>query len=241
MKICFYGDSLTDGFPGVSYFKLLQSRLPGHTLINCGRFNDTAIALYRRIITQRLLVPVDVSFVWAGVNDVLVRRSPLSAWLRRWWARDNTEFRIHYRALLDLLTPFAGALFAASPALIGEDADSAANAALAELSAIIGELAAGYANVTFLDVHADYMAALRDYPPVHYRSKNRLQSVVDALKLRTPAAVDRTAAARGLRLTLDGVHLNSAGAQIAADTFERAIRRCEPACAPAPAPAEQTR
>ena len=191
----------------MSYFKLLRARLPGETLINYGRFNDTTAALYRRIYRHQLVVPVDMSFVWVGVNDVLVRHA----------------FRAQYRALLDLLMPFAGTLVAVSPALIGEDAGSASNAALADLGAIIGDLAAGYPTVTFLDLHAQYIAALRRYPPVSYRPMHPLQSVIDTLKLCSPEAVDRVAAARGFRLTLDGVHLNSMGAILAADAFQRAI------------------
>lgn len=234
MQIAFYGDSLTDGFPGVSYFRLLQHRLPDETLLNFGRFNDTAISLHRRIVTRRLLRPVDCAFVWVGVNDLLVRQSPLSARLRRWWARDNDEFRIHYRALLDLLTPHAATLIAVSPALIGEAPASPANAALAELGSIIAALTRSYANAQFLDLHALFLAALANGSgsapasipvPGKLYTPHPLQSLADTLRLRSPDAVDRASAARGLRLTLDNVHLNSYGAALAADEFERVILR----------------
>ncbi|MBL8152970.1 MAG: hypothetical protein JNM70_02200 [Anaerolineae bacterium] len=209
----------------MSYYKLLKQRLPDQTLLNCGRFNDTAISLHRRIVTHRLLHSVDCSFVWVGVNDLLVRQSPLFSRFRRWWARDNDEFRIHYRALLDLLTPHASVLITISPALLGEDPDSEANAALAELGGIIGDLTASYPNAHFLDLHTVFMTALSGGSSADYRPPHLLQGVIDALTLRSPNAVERISKARGLRLTLDNVHLNYTGAMLAADEFEQAILR----------------
>lgn len=227
MKIAFYGDSLTDGYPGVSYFEVLRHRLYGHTLLNYGRFNDTVISLHRRIITRRLLAPVDCSIVWVGVNDILVRQSPTFSRLRRWWARSDEEFHIHYRALLDLLTPHATTVIAASPALIGEDGKSIDNTDLARLGDIIRDLTTAYRGTRFLDLHSKYIAALQGEGSAAYHPPNPFQSVIDAVTLRTPAAVDRVSAERGLRLTLDNVHLNSRGAALAAAEFEKAIRECQ--------------
>lgn len=225
IKIAFYGDSLTDGYPGVSYYKLLKQRLPDQTLLNFGRFNDTAISLHRRIVTHRLLHAVDCSFVWVGVNDLLVRQSPLFSRFRRWWARDNDEFRIHYRALLDLLTPHTSALITVSPALLGEDPHSDVNAALAELGGIICDLTASYPNAHFLDLHAVFLATLSGGSSADYHPPHLLQGVIDAVALRSPEAVERVSTARGLRLTLDNVHLNHKGAMLVADEFEQAILR----------------
>ena len=49
MKIAFFGDSLTEGFPGVAYFSLLQQRFPGSELFNYGKGGDTVISLLKRI------------------------------------------------------------------------------------------------------------------------------------------------------------------------------------------------
>ena len=223
MKIGFYGDSLTLGYPGVSYFKLLQRRLPEDTLLNFGHFNDTAISLHRRIITHRLLHHLDVTFLWVGINDVIVRQSALFSRLRRWWARDDGEFRVHYRALLDLLTPHTGLVITVSPALLGETRGSPANRALESVGNIIDELTQGYPNGQFLDIHSVYASQLAGAAHAEYRPHHPLQSVLDTLTLRTSEAVDRVSSERGLRLTLDNVHLNSAGALLAAEEFARTI------------------
>lgn len=223
MRIAFYGDSLTDGYPGVSYFKLLRRQFPEDTLLNFGRFNDTAISLHRRIVTRRLLRPVDCSFIWVGVNDVLISQSPLFSSVRRWWARDDDEFRIHYRALLDLLVPHAQRVITVSSALIGEKPESSANDALSRRGEIIADLTTQYPKAQFLDLHAVFLDALAGGSSADYRPDHPLQSLFDAVRLRRSDAVDRVSAQRGLRLTLDNVHLNSAGADLVAAEFARLI------------------
>lgn len=71
MRIAFLGDSLTEGWPGAAYFPLLQKRLPRHELLNLGRAGDTVADLLRRV-THRGLAPVDVAFIWVGVNDAVM-------------------------------------------------------------------------------------------------------------------------------------------------------------------------
>lgn len=47
--IAFFGDSLTEGSPGVSYFDILKDKLPNENLLNFGKGGDTVISLYKRI------------------------------------------------------------------------------------------------------------------------------------------------------------------------------------------------
>ena len=46
-----------------------------------------------------------------------------------------------------------------------------------------------------------------------------LQIMRDEMKLKTNSQIDRQADERGLHTTLDGVHLNSTGADIVANEF----------------------
>ena len=71
MRIAFFGDSLTSGIPGSSYVSIMRRRLPGHTLVNFGRGNDTAVSLHRRVAAMRFDAAFDLAFLWVGVNDVL--------------------------------------------------------------------------------------------------------------------------------------------------------------------------
>ncbi len=223
MTIAFYGDSLTNGLPGASYFDPLVVLLPGHTLINFGKGGDTTLSLTQRIRRRKLLLPVDVAFVWIGTNDVLAHLTwvapVIKTVLNQPWAADRSAFRVQYRDLLELLSPHAARIVAVSPLCIGERLDNRWNRELDELSAIIQEEAAGFSQAAFLDLHAVLAERLDGLLVSDYLPMNPLHAVVDALTLRTPVDIDRAAASRGLHFTLDGVHLNSAGAALVAEAF----------------------
>lgn len=226
MIIAFYGDSLTAGYPGASYFERLRARLPGDTLLNYGRPNDTARNLYERIVARRLAAPTDTTIVWIGTNDVLVRRSRLFARLRRAWAKTPDAFRAQYRALIELLAPCCGRLIAVSPLCIGEDDLNGWNAQLDLLAAVMQEQIAAVPNGVWLDMRAVLRAAMQGKTASDWQPAHAFQGIIDAATLRTPEQIDRKSAARGLWYTLDGVHLNSAGAALVADRLMVEIERC---------------
>ena len=227
MRIAFFGESLTSGIPGSSYLSIMRHRLPEHTLINLGRGNDTAVSLHRRVAAMRFNAPFDLAFLWVGVNDVYghthrVHRS-FNALMGQRRARDLDEFRASYRATLDLLCQHTGRLVAVSPLMRGEEPDNHWNRRLAVLSGAVEELASQYERVEFLDLRSAFFQVLADLPSSGYMPRGPVHVVLDALTLRSDEQVDRVAARRGLRFTLDGVHLNSAGARLAAAAFVRVI------------------
>ncbi|HEX2906657.1 MAG TPA: GDSL-type esterase/lipase family protein [Phototrophicaceae bacterium] len=223
MKIAFYGDSLTEGIPGASYFKLLRAQLPEHCLLNYGKINATVSTLSRQIQHYHQIEPTDISFLWIGVNDILIRRSRLFSTVRRYWAKDQAEFCRHYQVLLDILSPQTQRLIAAPPLLIGEDVHNPWNETLAEYATIICDLTSNIPNAEFLDLRAVFLAELKNRIPSPFICGPAFQSVLDALVLRTPAQIDAASAQRGLHLTLEGVHLNTTGAQLVADIFRKAL------------------
>ena len=83
MKIVFFGDSITEGFPGTAYIELLREKLSGHELLNFGKGGDTVLSLFKRIQNLDLPENLDISFVWVGVNDVIVKTSWIYPWLRK--------------------------------------------------------------------------------------------------------------------------------------------------------------
>jgi lysophospholipase L1-like esterase len=227
MRIAFFGDSLTSGIPGSSYLSIMRRRLPEHTLINLGRGNDSAVSLYRRVAAMHFNGPFDLAFLWVGVNDVFGRARRLhrsfNALMGQRRARDLDEFRSSYRATLDILCQHAGRVIAVSPLMRGEEPDNHWNRRLAILSSAVEELATQYERVEFLDLRPTFFQKLADLPSSGYRPQSPVHVVLDALTLRNDEQVDRVAARRGLRVTLDGVHLNSVGARLAADAFVQVI------------------
>ena len=107
MRIGFFGDSLTSGVPGSSYVAMLCERFPDDTLLNFGKPNDTVVSLHRRISVMQFDKPLDLAFLWIGVNDVpqTDRWSyrAFHALLGQRRARDLDEFRSCFRATLELV------------------------------------------------------------------------------------------------------------------------------------------
>jgi lysophospholipase L1-like esterase len=211
---------------------LLRKRFPEHTLLNYGRGNDTVVSLHRRVSAMRFDQPLDLAFLWVGVNDV--------PRVDRWWyrvfhtllgqrrARDVDEFRACYRATLQLLCDRAGRVIVAPPAVKGENLENRWNRRLAELAQVIEEMAADCDRARFLDLRAAFSRELAGQDGAGHLPRNPLQVPLDALTLSTDAQVDARAAQRGLRLTLDGVHLNSAGARLVAEEFGAVIEGLTP-------------
>ncbi len=221
------GDSLTEGRLGSSYLAILHEKLPGHTLVNLGRGNDTVVSLYRRLSKWRWGEPFDMAFVWVGVNDV-ARGSPwtfqaVGLLKRQPRSRNLAEFRAYYEATLDLLRRYACRVVAVSTALKGEDVTSPCNCELDMLSEVIRELASRGERTEYLDVRAVLVERLAGKRISNYLPSSVMRVALDALTLRSGKQIDRRAAERGLHLTLDGIHLNSAGAQLVAETFLQII------------------
>ena len=103
MKIAFFGDSLTEGRPGAAYLPLLARLLPHHESLNLGRAGDGAADLLRRVV-DRGLDPVDLAFIWVGVNDAV-----MGAWdpagatsgAGSSWDERVARFRADYETLLE--------------------------------------------------------------------------------------------------------------------------------------------
>ena len=223
MKIAFYGDSLTEGIPGVAFLPILGAKLPEHELINHGKGGDTVVSLYRRIVQRGLVVPVDIAFLWVGVNDVFAKitypHSILKRLVRQPWAKDHDRFRDHYARIVNLLSPKATKVVTVSPLLIGEDPENCWNQELAKLCEIVASVSSPFGNVHHLDLRARFIEELAGKTASDYVPARNLRVLLDALFLQRRRQIDDVAHARGLRLTLDGVHLNSAGAEIVVDAF----------------------
>ena len=226
MRIAFFGDSLTAGRPGAAYLTRLARSLPGHELLNYGRGNDTVRSLSRRLDRLPSAVHFDIAVLFVGVNDVDENPPPLSFWLarrlsRQLPARGLAEFRDAYARSLDRLLTLADEVIAVAPLLKGENLASAANRRVATLAAAVADLTADRERARYLDLRPLVIAKLAGTPVSDYLPRTSLGVVRDALQ--SPAGVERTSRARGLRLTLDGIHLNAAGAELVAAALAEAI------------------
>lgn len=76
MRIVFFGDSLTWGGYGGSYFDALTGYLPGVERINAGVGGDTVINLLRRLDEDVIVQRPDAAFVMVGGNDAISYSQP---------------------------------------------------------------------------------------------------------------------------------------------------------------------
>ena len=229
MKIIFFGDSLTEGTPGASYFTILKEKLPEDSLVNAGRGGDTVISLYRRVKKMNMSKTFDIAILWVGVNDVLVHVSKKYPIIKlcciQPWAKNIKDFDKHYRKLLEIVAGKARKTFTVSPLLIGENTDNKWNEKLGKLCTEIERLSAEYEHVEYIDLRKVFFSTLSSRKPSPFILNSIFRDVIGAWLLNYPKIVEWRSLERGLYLTFDGVHFNHAGAEMAADTFYRYITR----------------
>ncbi len=203
MRIAFLGDSLTEGVPGESYLERLAAALPGHTLLNWGRGGDTIVSLHERLGELEFEPRPDAVFLWVGVNDAIVMESPYYLTGQDPETDEallaDDEFASCYRRVLDHLAPRAGKVLAVGPLLCGEDLRDPLNARIAGLAEAVRGLCREWPNTEFVNMREEFFA-----------DESARRALPDP---------------RGLRFTIDGVHFNSAGADIAACVLLRHIAR----------------
>jgi len=224
LRIAFFGDSLTEGKVGASYFEILRQKLPEHELFNYGKGGDTVISLHRRIHKIGWNVPLDLGFLWIGTNDVLVKTSwflPLRKRLRRQpWAKSHAQFREYYRSLLAELLNKMPFIFTLPPLLIGEDINNEWNVELAELSRLIRDISLPFPSVDFVDLRESFIQALKSAMVPSVIPKSIFRKILDILSAQNPG--------ERLHFTIDGIHLNKAGASKVAEVLWRKIDAFSP-------------
>ena len=159
-------DSLTEGFPGASYFEILRRRLPEYKLLNRGKSGDTVISLYRRLRNSPIDDPVDIAFLWVGTNDVFPKISwsyPVIKTLNNQpWAKSPGEFEKYFRLTLVILSQRAGKVITVPPLFMGEQINNRWSQEMKELSEIIERVSASDKSVEFLDLRKIIFPKLKD-------------------------------------------------------------------------------
>ncbi|WP_341320363.1 SGNH/GDSL hydrolase family protein [Solibacillus sp. FSL H8-0523] len=222
MKIALIGDSLTEGRPGVSFFNILKEKFPNITFDNLGKPGESVKSLYTRLLKTKLDIDYDISFLWIGVNDVYSKLLSVQA---QPVAKDHNEFKDYYEKILDLVLVSSKKVVAVTPALVGENTNNAPNHEIKELNVLIQSITRNQANVSFLDIQSVFFSDLAKVNSSDYISTKVMRVMVDIFFYKKPSRIDRLSKERGLHLTLDGIHLNSTGAQIVAEIYASEIKR----------------
>ncbi|WP_394189608.1 SGNH/GDSL hydrolase family protein [Paenisporosarcina quisquiliarum] len=221
MKIALIGDSLTEGRPGVSFVKFLKEKFPTITFVNLGKPGESVKSLHTRLTKTKLNSDYDLAFVWIGVNDVYSKLLSLQA---QPVAKDHEEFKDYYKKILDLVLVSSKKTVAVSPALVGET-NNPSNKEIMELTYLIEYITSKNANISFLNLHSVFEEHLAKVNSSDYISTKVLTVMKDVLFYKKHSRIDKLSKKRGLHFTLDGIHLNSSGAQIVADVYASAINQ----------------
>jgi len=228
MDIIFFGDSLTEGVPGASYYNILKEKLTEHNLVNCGKGGDTVISLYQRIKKMNISKKYDIAFIWIGTNDVLVNVSNkyhlLKKVLDQPYAQNIEELRKYYLDIIENVSENAKKIFTVSPLIIGEDTQNKWNGELEQLCEGIKDLSSKKENVEYIDLRDAFFSILSSKKTSSYILPGTINDLVFAWLFNNPKLVEKKSKERGLHLTIDGVHLNHEGAQIVADAFLKRIK-----------------
>jgi lysophospholipase L1-like esterase len=229
MTIAFFGDSLTEGAIGASYFKILEKKLPEYNLLNYGKNGDPVVGLYKRMNKIVKNEKYNIAFVWIGANDIFVNikwHFPIMKTLTfQPWAHNKIEFGSYYKKILDMLKNRTDKIFTISPLLIGEDVNNNWNKQLGELSDIIKNLSNSYEQVEYIDLRSIFIQKLSSRVISNYLPTSNTGIFFDYFTLKNDEEINKVSSNRGLHFTIDGAHLNCNGAIIVSDVFYDKIKR----------------
>jgi lysophospholipase L1-like esterase len=239
--VLFAGDSLTEGTHGESFVARVGQELaerngelaPG--LVNAGRDGETVRSLLARI--EGLVREVEPQYLVlaVGTNDAWFHWLGLQS--LGWWlflrtravrmgqgaTADLDGFAACYRALIDRSRTACGAeVLACTISPVGEVLTSPLNRHVARLNGVIKRVAAER-RVAIADVWQEFVEQLAREPrPSGHLPKAWWSRAWDRRRLRSMTP-DQLARRRRLRLTFDGIHLNSRGAGLWAAAILHAL------------------
>lgn len=227
MRVLCVGDSLTRS-PWGSYVDLLRQRLPDDEIVNGGHGGETVASMTRHLLKMGVGDRFDVVVVLIGTNDVFVEMSPwypiIKRVARQPWATSHREFREGFEAAMEAVTRHTDDVVVLPPLVMGERTGSVWNHRLGSLAEIIADIAEAMPGAEFVDARSVFLAQLDPDTASGYLPDRVAGVLFDAIVRRSPAAIAGISARRGLRLTLDGVHLNADGKALLADVVEKALR-----------------
>ena len=237
----FAGDSLTEGVYGESYVARIAAALErgeaGLTgqVANAGRGADTIKALLNRIDAPLRQHRPDWVILAIGCNDVWIPWLTSHSLIWRMWAlvrriqygqvptTDLDQFAALYRTLIDKASRQAGArVLVCTTSGSGERLSMPQNRQMARLNGTIKRVATD-CGVPVADVWQAFVDEIAPLPqPSAYVAGELLFTMMDRQRLGATSP-DEISQRRQLHLTFDGLHLNSRGADLWANTILAAL------------------
>lgn len=220
MKVGLIGDSLTEGRPGVSFYNLLKLQYPHISFDNLGNPSETIKSLFTRLEKTPLQSSYDLLFLWVGVNDVYSKLLKVQA---QPVTKDHIEFEEYCLKVLEKAHTASKNVVLVSPALVGEDLQNHSNNEVKELTSVMESIALKSGNVYFVNMQNLFKEHLEHLDCSSFINTSVMRVLLDVLFYKNPLRIDKLSQKRGLHVTMDGVHLNSKGADIVAQQYSSII------------------
>ncbi|NPV00643.1 MAG: SGNH/GDSL hydrolase family protein [Brevinematales bacterium] len=237
MRLLFTGDSITLGQIGYSYVNLITEKLQGANIVNLGLDGDTLSGIMKRTLSHlHETKHYDAIVIAAGHNDIILPYFHTLGFMHRKIVKtlskrgsipvqDSDEFELKY-------CDFIGGIRKVTPSPIiittlsclNENPNSMTNRRRIEFNERILAVAKK-CRTELADAGMCFDEVLRDKTTTDYFMNNLLNTFLfDKKACAKPNGADRLSEKRHLNLTIDGVHINSTGAQIYRDVILRTMK-----------------
>jgi lysophospholipase L1-like esterase len=218
VRVLLWGDSLTEGRPGVAFADFLTESNPHIHFENNGRGGDTVSSLLARLLE----VPeppenerADLAVLWIGVNDLFAEVLPgYALWKTAWGqppSRDIDSFIDIIQSIIERLSTHAQRILVIPPLFVGEDPGTEMNKRIRDWGDRISEEVSNLEHCRFVDIRP--LMPLTRTKQSRFLPVNPWAKIAESVKNLAAADYDEASSRRGLIWTFDGIHLNSNGAR----------------------------
>ena len=235
MKILFLGDSITKGEIGKSFVDLFKNEYPGWIIKNAGVNGDTLKNISDRVASEIETNPgYDFIVIEAGYNDIILPYLDTKGLLYRFALRylyrrgrrpvKPEKFQVKYAQMISFIQSKSNStIILTTLGCINENLSSIVNLQRAYYNDSIVKIAKDYRCIV-ADISHEMESVLKSGSQTDYLLNSILNSMYfDRRRCQSNGGADKLSRKRNLLLTIDGVHLNSAGAMIYKQTIERQI------------------
>lgn len=235
MRILCVGDSITAGKVGASYVNMLKELLPQADIVNAGVNGETIMHILTRL--QRLLQDAAFDYVvlQGGYNDILLplflTKGALFKFAFKAQVRKGvtpiSRPRIFKEVLADWISAirsiYSGKIILVTMGCINECLQSPSHAIMQQYNDKIREVAK-MNNIEIADCEVAFNHVLQKSKQADYFLESFWNTAfLDAQRCKRTSCIDMLSHKRGLHLTIDGVHLNTLGAEIFSSKIIRLI------------------
>lgn len=246
MKILVAGDSITEGITGVSYLEKLELLMPDCEFTNLGLGGDTIIGIGNRVLEHlKLNSDYDIIIIEGGHNDILLPVFEQQEFMFKMTAftlrtrgsipiKDPEIFKGTYLSTMKAIRKLSNAkLFVTTLSCINEDLEAITNIKRnlynQKIRKLVTEFNEGTSSpqekITIIEIANVIDHYLKEQIQTSYLLNNYFSAFIkDAHNHISEAAADALSDERNLNLTIDGVHLNSKGANIFCHIFYQTIK-----------------